>query len=132
MSTQDTPVSISAVQTTRPRTQEGIASRFLNRKALGTAFTYFIGILLSLWILLPILFIASMALTTQEVVRSYPKGVLPFIPFSSDTLTFFLESRGVIPGILNSVLVAAITLVLSTVIAAPAGYALSRFFFPGR
>ena len=73
-----------------------------------------------------------MAFTTQEAVRSYPKNFLPFIPFSTETMSFFLNSEGVIPSLINSVLVAIITLVLSTVIAAPAGYAISRYIFPGR
>jgi multiple sugar transport system permease protein len=73
-----------------------------------------------------------MALTTQETVRSYPKGVLPFIPFSLDTLNFFFNSRGVIPGMINSITVAVITLALSTLIAVPAGYAISRYLFRGR
>jgi multiple sugar transport system permease protein len=73
-----------------------------------------------------------MALTTPVTVRSYPKSVLPFIPFSNDTIAFFLNSRGIIPGITNSIIVALITLVLSTLIAAPAGYAISRYFFRGR
>ena len=41
-------------------------------------------------------------------------------------MRFFLEARGIIPGLVNSVVVALITLALSTLIAAPAGYALSR------
>lgn len=73
-----------------------------------------------------------MALTTPENVRAYPKGVLPFIEFSLTTLKFFLASEGIVPGIINSVLVALITLVLSTLIAAPAGYATSRYIFRGR
>lgn len=106
--------------------------RMLRRQRLGRALTYALGILLSLWVLIPILFIASMALTTPAAVRSYPKSILPFIPFSTDTLEFFLNSRGVLPGITNSIIVAVITLVLSTLIAAPAGYAISRFIFRGR
>jgi multiple sugar transport system permease protein len=94
--------------------------------------SYLVAILIALWILVPIWLIASMALTTPQEVRAYPKGVLPFIPFSLDTLRFFLNSYGIIPGIINSVVVAVITLVLSTAIAAPAGYALSRYIFPGR
>jgi len=109
-----------------------IHRRMRRRQRLTTALTYGIGILLSLWVLIPILFIASMALTTPAEVRSYPKSVLPFIPLSTDTLAFFLSSRGILPGILNSVIVAVITLVLSTLIAAPAGYAISRFVFRGR
>jgi len=80
----------------------------------------------------PIWFIASMALTTPAEVRAYPKGVLPFIPFSLDTMKFFLSSRGIVPGLINSITVAVITLLLSTLIAAPAGYATSRYLFRGR
>jgi len=99
---------------------------------LRRGLAYLVGIVISLWILIPIYFIASMALTTPEVVRSYPKGVLPFIPFSFDTLRFFLGSYGIVRGIVNSVVVALITIVLSTIIAAPAGYAISRYIFKGR
>ncbi len=109
-----------------------IHRKMRRRQLLNRAFTYAVGILIALWILLPILFIASMALTTRDTVRTYPKGILPFIPFSLDTLDFFMNSAGIIPGVINSLIVAAITLVLSTAIAAPAGYAISRYFFRGR
>ncbi len=95
-------------------------------------FTYVIAILIALWILVPIFFIFSMAFTTQEAVRSYPKGFLPFIPFSTETMRFFLASDGILTGVVNSIIVAVVTLVLSTLIAAPAGYAISRYIFPGR
>jgi multiple sugar transport system permease protein len=109
-----------------------IHRRMLRRQRFNRVMTYIVGILIALWILVPIFFIASMALTTPEAVRAYPKGVLPFVPFSLDTMNFFLSSEGIIPGIINSVIVAVITLVLSTLIAAPAGYAVSRYMFPGR
>lgn len=109
-----------------------IHRRMLRRQKLARGMVYAVGILMSLWVLVPILFIASMALTTPEVVRSYPKSVLPFIPLSTETLRVFLNSRGIVPGIINSVIVAVITLALSTLIAAPAGYALSRYIFRGR
>lgn len=102
------------------------------RRKLNRAMSYLVAILISLWVLVPIYFIASMALTTREAVREFPKSVLPFIPFSTETMSFFLNSTGIIPGIINSVIVAVITLVLSTIIAAPAGYAISRYIFPGR
>ncbi|WP_420643123.1 carbohydrate ABC transporter permease [Candidatus Leptofilum sp.] len=109
-----------------------IQQRQIRRQKFNRASTYVIAILMSLWILVPIYFIFSMAFTTQDAVRAYPKGVLPFIPFSLDTMQFFLNSEGILPGLLNSVIVAVITLLLSTVIAAPAGYAISRYIFPGR
>lgn len=102
------------------------------RQQLNRALVYSVGILISLWILIPIFLIASMAFTTPEEVRSYPKNVLPFIRFSLATMRFFLNSEGILPGVINSVIVAVITLLLSTVIAAPAGYATSRYLFPGR
>ena len=109
-----------------------VRARARRRLFLGRAFTYLVGILLALWVLVPIWFIASMALTTPAEVRAYPKGVLPFIPFSLNTMKFFLSSRGIVPGLINSITVAVITLTLSTLIAAPAGYATSRYLFRGR
>ena len=111
---------------------QAIHRRMLRRQRLNRALTYLVAFLIVLWILVPIWFIASMALTTPEYVRAYPKGVLPFIPFSFATMRFFLNSYGIVPGIINSVIVAIITLVLSTIIAAPAGYAISRYIFRGR
>ena len=109
-----------------------IHRRMLRRQRFNRVMTYIVGILIALWILVPIFFIASMALTTPATVRAYPKGILPFIPFSLDTMNFFLSSEGIVPGIINSVIVAVITLLLSTLIAAPAGYAISRYIFRGR
>lgn len=109
-----------------------LRARARRRMLLSRVFTYLVGILIAIWVLAPLWFIASMALTTPETVRSYPKSVLPFIPFSFETMRFFLQSRGIVPGVINSVLVAVITLILSTLIAAPAGYATSRYLFRGR
>ena len=111
---------------------KAIHRRMLRRQRLTRAFTYLVGILISLWVLIPILFIASMALTTPAEVRSYPKSILPFIPLSTETIAFFLGSKGILPGMRNSIVVALITLTLSILIAAPAGYAISRFLFRGR
>jgi multiple sugar transport system permease protein len=104
----------------------------LRRQRINRGLIYLLAVLICLWVLVPIWFIASMALTTPANVRAYPKGVLPFIPFSFDTMRFFLNSRGILPGTINSITVAMITLVLSTIIAAPAGYAISRYIFRGR
>ena len=109
-----------------------IHRQMLRRQRFNRGLTYAVAILIALWILVPIFLLGSMAFTTPQAVRAYPKGVLPFIPFSLETMSFFLTSRGVIPGVINSIIVAIITLTLSTVIAAPAGYAISRYIFPGR
>ena len=106
--------------------------RALRRQRINRGLGYLLAILICVWVLVPIWFIASMAFTTPAYVRAYPKGVLPFIPFSLETMRFFLSSSGIIPGTINSIVVALITLVLSTLIAAPAGYAISRYIFRGR
>jgi len=128
MTTNAPPVSVVQVSEEMAR----VRARARRRLLLGRAFTYLVGILIALWVLVPIWFIASMALTTPAEVRTYPKGVLPFIPFSLDTMKFFLSSRGIVPGLINSITVAVITLLLSTLLAAPAGYATSRYLFRGR
>lgn len=106
--------------------------RMKRRANRGRRFTYVAAIAIALWIVIPIFFVFSMAFTTEDAVRAYPKGFLPFIPFSTDTMRFFLNFDGVLAGLVNSLLVALITLVLSTIIAVPAGYAISRYVFPGR
>ena len=102
------------------------------RMTWGRIGTYAGAVMVALWILVPMYFLFSMAFTDQETVRSYPKNVLPFVPFSTDTMQFFLESEGVASGLANSLIVALIALVLSTLLAAPAGYAVARYLFPGR
>ena len=98
----------------------------------GRIGTYVGAIAIALWIIVPMYFVFSMAFTTQDTVRSYPKNVLPFVPFSTSTMRFFLESEGVASGLANSLIVAVMALLLSTLLAAPAGYAVARYLFPGR
>jgi len=101
------------------------------RHLLGRAGLYVLATLLALWVLFPIYLITITAFSPRDVVREYPKRVIPD-EFSIESMDFFVNSTGVLPSLWNSVLVALITLVLSTVIGAPAGYALARFVFRGR
>jgi multiple sugar transport system permease protein len=52
--------------------------------------------------------------------------------FDLGSLQFFLGFSGVVKALWNSLLVAVLTMALSIAIGAPAGYALSRFAFPGK
>ena len=124
--TSASPLSQASLEMQRVR------QRALRRQRFNRGLVYLLAIVICLWVLVPIWFIASMAFTTPEYVRAYPKGVLPFIPFSLETMRYFLNSQGIIPGTINSIIVALITLVLSTLIAAPACYAISRYIFRGR
>lgn len=104
------------------------------RQQINRGLTYALAIVLAIWILLPIFLIFTMAFTTggDDGIRAFPKSVFPLMPFSSETMEFFLDYEGIIDSFGNSVIIAVATLVLSTIIAAPAGYATSRYIFPGR
>lgn len=92
---------------------------------------YAVAIVVSLFIVIPLYLIAVAAFTPRAVLNDFPRSLLP-VAVSTDTMQAFLNTRGVGPSILNSLLVGLITLVLSTLLGAPAGYALARFAFRGR
>ncbi|MFZ6019621.1 MAG: carbohydrate ABC transporter permease [Chloroflexota bacterium] len=93
--------------------------------------TYIAAISVALWVLMPIYLIAVAAFSEMLAVYKFPR---PFVPvnFTLDTLLFFLKSGGVMKSVQSSVVVALLTLLFSTLIGAPAGYAIARFVFRGR
>ena len=109
-----------------PARRQQSASRQVGRMAL-----YVLAALLVIWTLLPIYLIAVASLSTRQAVYNWPKDFIPR-PISLDTLSFFLNSYGVLPSAVNSVLVGLMTVVAAIAIGAPAGYALARFVFRGR
>ncbi|HEX3049501.1 MAG TPA: carbohydrate ABC transporter permease [Aggregatilineaceae bacterium] len=114
-----------------PRTLDPVQRRALRRQKMRRASVYALAILIALWILLPIWLIASQAFSNQEDIYGFPKTVVP-TPVSTETMDFFLNYQGILQATRNSVVVAVLTLVLSTLLAMPAGYAISRYIFPGR
>jgi len=113
------------------RVLDPVQRRAIRQRQLRRAGVYLLAILIALWILLPIWLIGTMAFSTRGDVYGYPKQIAP-IPFSTDTMQFFIDQEGILDATKNSVIVALVTLVLSTAIATPAGYAISRYLFPGR
>ena len=101
------------------------------RQLLGRGALYVTATVMALWVLFPIYLIAITAFSPREVVREYPKNVIPQ-EFSIESMRFFVNATGILDSLLNSVYVALITLALSTLIGAPAGYAIARFVFRGR
>ncbi|MDG4880671.1 carbohydrate ABC transporter permease [Mesorhizobium sp. WSM4884] len=88
------------------------------------------AILLCVWVLLPIYLLIVNALSSPQEVTAFPKRIFP--SFDLGSLTFFINFAGVARALWNSVLVATLTMILSIGFGAPAGYALSRFDFPGK
>ncbi|MBV2361544.1 carbohydrate ABC transporter permease [Thalassococcus sp. CAU 1522] len=87
-------------------------------------------VLLCAWVLVPIYFLLINTLSSPDTVNGFPK---PFIPeFDLASLQFFAGFAGMLTALKNSVLVAGLTMVMSILIGAPAGYALSRFEFRGK
>jgi multiple sugar transport system permease protein len=119
-----------AVTTARTSASEAV-ERVATRRRPARWPLYLLAILLTGFVLLPIYLITVAALSPRAAVFQFPKSLLP-TTLSTETLLFFLNSRGVMESAWNSVLVGLITLVLSLVIGAPAGYALARFVFRGR
>lgn len=92
---------------------------------------YAAAVVLAACVLAPLLLVSIAAFTPREVLYQWPRPLWPRA-FTASTMLFFLRSTGVWASTLNSVLVAALTIVLAFLIAAPAGYALARYRFRGR
>jgi multiple sugar transport system permease protein len=114
-----------------PQAPTAARRRLSRRRTLRRALYYVVAALLALWVLAPIYLITVTAFSEQLEVYEYPKRLVPD-PLSTDTLSFFVGSTGVTDALVNSVIVALITLALSTAIGAPAGYAIARYVFRGR
>ncbi len=86
--------------------------------------------LLCAWVIVPLYFLLINTLSSPETVNSFPKSLIP--EFDMGSLSFFAKFEGMVTALKNSVVVALITMILSILIGAPAGYALSRFDFRGK
>lgn len=86
--------------------------------------------LLCAWVIVPLYFLLINTLSSPEAVNSFPKSFVP--EFDMGSLAFFARFQGILSALKNSAIVAAMTMVMSVLIGAPAGYALSRFEFRGK
>jgi len=103
----------------------------MNARTWDRTLIYGSAILLALWVIVPFYLIFLSAFSRPNDVFVYPKPLIPS-NLSTETMEFFLQSTGVFASVINSIAVAAITIVLSLALGAPAGYALARFTFRGR
>ncbi len=87
-------------------------------------------IFLCLWVIIPIYFLFVNAFSSSEAVSSFPKSILP--EFDMGSVQFFWGFDGIIRALINSFIVAGMTMIISIALGAPAGYALSRFEFKGK
>jgi len=115
--------AVATADVTAPPAQADIrrAGRFLNI-AIVTV--------LCAWVLVPIYLILVNSMSAPADVMGWPKRAWPGFDFGS--LSFFVNYAGVADALLNSIIVAVLTMVLSIGLGAPAGYALARFRFRGK
>jgi multiple sugar transport system permease protein len=106
------------------------ASTAVDARKAGRLLNMAIVAVLCAWVLLPIYLIAVNAMSAPADVTGWPKRAWPGFHFGS--LSFFINYAGVARAMLNSVLVAALTMIFAIGLGAPAGYALARFRFPGK
>ncbi len=120
--------SIATDQVLVKRAQPSALSR---RYVLNRVLLYGGAILLAIWTLAPLYLVGLAAFSTKQATFDWPK---PFLPtnFSTDTMQFFVASKGVLDSVQNSIIVALLTIVVSLVLGAPGGYALARFRFRGK
>jgi len=85
---------------------------------------------LLLWVLVPLWLLAVNTFSSPDAVNGFPKSLVPELDLGS--LSFFAGFQGVSRALLNSAIVALLTMIMSIGLGAPAGYALSRFDFRGK
>ncbi|NIH87970.1 carbohydrate ABC transporter permease [Amycolatopsis granulosa] len=88
-------------------------------------------ILVSLFMLVPMILIGLAAVSSPQALLEFPKPLIPS-SFSADTLLAFIQATGTVPALGNSLLTGIYTVVLSVLVGAPAGYALARQVFRGK
>jgi multiple sugar transport system permease protein len=92
---------------------------------------YGCAVLISLFMLTPVYLVTLAAFSSRAAIFDYPRGLGP-TSLSLESITFFVTFQGVLPALGRSLLVGAITVVLSLLLGCPAGYAVARYQFRGR
>jgi multiple sugar transport system permease protein len=88
------------------------------------------AVIATIWVVLPIYFLVVNAWSSQDAVNAFPKAFVP--EMNHESLSFLLGFDGVLSSLMHSLIVAAITMIFSIGLGAPAGYALARYEFRGK
>jgi multiple sugar transport system permease protein len=105
--------------------------RPLRRVRLRRAAQQAAAVVFTLFMAAPLYLITLAAFSSREEHNRFPKALLPR-DLSTETLSGFLGSTGVVPAFFNSIVVGLATVVVSLLVGAPAGYAIARYAFRGR
>jgi multiple sugar transport system permease protein len=83
------------------------------------------------FVAVPLYLIALAAFSSRASLNEFPLRLVPSDP-STETMRGFLDSTGVVAGLVNSLMVGLSTVALALAIGVPAGYAVARYAFRGR
>jgi multiple sugar transport system permease protein len=86
---------------------------------------------ITLFMAVPVYLIALAALSSRESLNRFPLPLLP-TDVSTETMSTFLRSTGIVPAFVNSLQVGILTVVLALLIGVPGGWALARYAFRGK
>jgi multiple sugar transport system permease protein len=89
------------------------------------------AVLFTLLWLTPVALIALSAFSTEAQIQAWPKRLFGENVYTFETLKYFFGYEGVWKALLTSVKVASLTMLMATLLGAPAGYALARYAFRG-
>lgn len=108
------------------------------KKIAGSIIYYIIGATLSLFFILPLLYMISASTKGEESIAFSNGTIMMFLPDFAHLGTFF-SNYGVVFGqydiwkyALNSLIYAAIVIVFNVIVNGLAGYVLAKFNFPGK
>ncbi|MDE7464376.1 MAG: hypothetical protein K2M48_05035, partial [Clostridiales bacterium] len=107
------------------------------KKVVLDAAWYIAGIVLSLIFIMPILYMLAVS-TKSQLAADRATGIALFLPDFANLGTFFdnyakvFTEYGIWRNALNSLVYAAIAIVLNIIVNGLAGYVLSKFHFPGK
>ena len=108
------------------------------KKITGNIIYYVVGTILSLFFLLPVFYMIATSTKTDDQIAHSAGTIMMFIP-SFDSINGIFNNYAQLFGeyeiwkyALNSLLYAAIIIVLNVLVNALAGYVLAKFRFPGK
>ena len=121
-----------------PNDPNFVPAKKSKKKIAGSIIYYIIGATLSLFFILPLLYMISASTKGEESIAFSNGTIMMFLPDFAHLGTFF-SNYGVVFGqydiwkyALNSLIYAAIVIVFNVIVNGLAGYVLAKFHFPGK
>lgn len=104
-----------------------MSNRFIRKSSRNRIMTSLISLLLSLIFLFPIYWLMASSLKTDAEIFSIPSSFIPQSPNFDNYIRIFRTEGNVGRSFFNSLINAALTCIISVILAVPAAYSLARF-----